>query len=215
MADVHVGPLPEGTKHCRVCAEPINQQAQKCIHCQGDQGGWRRRLGLSTTVLSMLVALISVLTALIPVLKDAFTPLNSNLYWSLQGLDDKSLSVLVANQGVRAGSVSQFGLKVVGPKDEKVMSVCCARREMYVPLRPAEGINHSAFMVPSGGGLILEFVPDSAKKESTYPDVDSFIRRGEICSLEAAFTDFLGQTSAKSIPLVCSTAEALFIGYRM
>ena len=31
MAEAHVGPLPDGMRHCRICAEPINKAAQKCI----------------------------------------------------------------------------------------------------------------------------------------------------------------------------------------
>lgn len=73
MAETHIGELPPGTKRCKVCAEPINISAKKCIHCQSDQE-WTSRLGFSATVLSLLVALITVLTAAIPVIRDAITP---------------------------------------------------------------------------------------------------------------------------------------------
>ena len=55
MADAHVGPLPEGMKQCRVCAEPINIRAIKCIHCGSDQeqGKWSKRAGLSSSVLAL------------------------------------------------------------------------------------------------------------------------------------------------------------------
>ena len=48
------------------------------------QGGLRR-VGLSSTVLSLLVALVSVLTAAVPVLKDALTPKNSDITATYQG----------------------------------------------------------------------------------------------------------------------------------
>jgi hypothetical protein len=107
MAETHIGELPPGTKRCKVCAEPINVSAKRCIHCQSDQG-WASRLGFSATVLSLLVALITVLTAAIPVIKDALTPRNSGLTASFQGADPVGVHVLVSNDGIRPGSV-KFG----------------------------------------------------------------------------------------------------------
>src|SRR5437660_570837 len=92
MAEAHVGPLPEGLKHCKACQEPINRNARKCIHCQGEQGEIRRRLAFSSTVLALLVALISVLTAAAPVLKEALTPKNSDIELSFQGADNNILA---------------------------------------------------------------------------------------------------------------------------
>ena len=89
MSEAHVGPLPEGMKHCRVCAEPINKAAQKCIHCQSEQSTWRQRLGFSSTVLALLIALISVLSSAVPVFERALTPKDSHLSFAYLGATEK------------------------------------------------------------------------------------------------------------------------------
>lgn len=111
MAQAHIGELPEGTKRCKVCQEPINAKAEKCIHCSSDQT-WRLRLGFSATILALLVALVTVLGAAAPVIKDLLLPTNSNLVATFQGADTKSttehlaLHVLVSNTGNRPGTVT-------------------------------------------------------------------------------------------------------------
>ena len=60
---------------------------------------------MSSTVLSLLVALVSVLTVAVPVLKNAFTPANSSIKVIFQGADSKTLSLFVTNQGTRPGAV--------------------------------------------------------------------------------------------------------------
>ena len=54
---------------CIACKEEIVNAAWKCIHC-GTVQNWRRYLSLSSTVLALLVALLSVLTVFIPVVVD-------------------------------------------------------------------------------------------------------------------------------------------------
>lgn len=44
---------------CRMCSTNIPDSAQKCVHCKSFQN-WRRHLNFSSTVLSLLIALISV-----------------------------------------------------------------------------------------------------------------------------------------------------------
>ena len=105
MGESFVGELQQGLKRCEVCQEPINERALKCIHCSSEQGFMRRRLGLSSTVLSLLVALVTVLTAAIPVIKNAFTPEDLRVTAAFQAADAHSVSVMVSNNGIRAGSV--------------------------------------------------------------------------------------------------------------
>jgi hypothetical protein len=89
------------SKPCVVCQEPIKLHASKCIHC-GSYQDWRSNISfsLSTSVLSLLVALITVLTAAVPVLKEALTPKNSHLTFSFQGAstDPIRLVVLATNR---------------------------------------------------------------------------------------------------------------------
>src|ERR1700761_1819971 len=61
----------EPKKHCRFCYSPMPVAANKCVACQ-EQQDWRRYLGFSSTILSLLVALISVVTFAIPIWKASF-----------------------------------------------------------------------------------------------------------------------------------------------
>jgi uncharacterized membrane protein len=94
----------DGTKPCNVCGEAIKLAARKCIHCESYQD-WHADIGMSSTVLSLLIALISVLTISVPVVRNALTPKNSNLEYSYQGTASKVITVLVANTGIRTGDV--------------------------------------------------------------------------------------------------------------
>lgn len=52
-------------KKCLVCKKNIEDGATKCVYC-GSHQNWKRHLALSTTVLSLFVALASVLAVGIP-----------------------------------------------------------------------------------------------------------------------------------------------------
>ena len=110
-----VGELPKGLKQCTVCKEPINEQATRCIHCDSEQDFWRRRLGFSSTVLSLMVALVTVLTAAIPVVKNAFTTQDSNIGVSFQAANDHEISIKASNAGIRAGSIHSPHITIVNP----------------------------------------------------------------------------------------------------
>src|SRR5258708_30177036 len=61
--------IAEKAKHpgsrCVTCREKIERGAKICIRCNQFQD-WRRFFGLSSTILSLLVALVSVLSIAIP-----------------------------------------------------------------------------------------------------------------------------------------------------
>jgi predicted nucleic acid-binding Zn ribbon protein len=112
MAEAHVGPLPEGTKHCPVCAEPINSKAWKCIHCQSELGRWRRRLSLSSTVLALIVALVSVLGTTTPPIIEAMKPKKSIAY-ILQDVTAGGITIVASNVGTRQGIVTTASLSML------------------------------------------------------------------------------------------------------
>lgn len=92
------------TKPCKVCGEAIQPSATKCTHCDSYQN-WYSNVGISTAVLSLLVALISVVSTSAPVIKDLITPKDSELTVSIQGMNAQNISIMVSNLGVRAGSI--------------------------------------------------------------------------------------------------------------
>ena len=67
---------------CHNCSELIPAQAKQCTHCDAYQD-WRRHIPLSSTVLSLLVALFAVLGTTIPVLVKTFDTEDATLRASL------------------------------------------------------------------------------------------------------------------------------------
>lgn len=187
MAEAHVGPLPEGTKHCRVCAEPINKVAQKCIHCQSEQNRWRQRLGFSSTILSLLVALVAVLTAAVPVFKEALTPKNSSLSFSFVGATHQSIGVIASNSGTRPGAVRR--------------AFVSSNRIPDIPLS-IYGMGSSAtFLVAPGNSIQINFyteeqAPDPRAEEAIE---DKGCRMGIIISVR----EFIGEPQDRTIQVEC------------
>ena len=81
------------TKPCIACGNNIPAAAIKCAKCSAYQN-WRRFLGVSTNMLSLLVALVAVLGATVPVLIESLesddavvnvTPLDVEYVRSRQG----------------------------------------------------------------------------------------------------------------------------------
>ena len=94
-------------KLCRTCAQLIPTLAKKCTHC-GDFQDWRSHLGMSTTVLSLLVALVSVSSQAIPVILNAIKPAAAaEIRATLQGSDQFFLTILVTNTGQLTGGVNR------------------------------------------------------------------------------------------------------------
>ncbi len=80
---------------CLVCREVIKPNARKCIHCNSFQN-WRRFVSVSTTVLSLLVALVSVLSVGIPAVLTAM-PKDTDIEASI--IDVKKVAIKDSNSG--------------------------------------------------------------------------------------------------------------------
>lgn len=120
---IHVGELPDGTKRCLTCAEPINVASRKCVHCGAEQSPLRQKLGgIGTNFLSMSVALVSVLGVVVPLLIESATPDNSHLVFSLQHATETELFVIVSNQGREPGTVAMAILQVRGGNSVQLRS---------------------------------------------------------------------------------------------
>jgi hypothetical protein len=102
---------------CKVCREEIRPGAQTCIHCNSRQG-WQRHLGLSSTMLALLVALISVLQSAVPVFVAAYRGDRSEA--SMQFLKSDGLTAIFAasNSGNRPGALAFGSLLVKSPVDD-------------------------------------------------------------------------------------------------
>jgi hypothetical protein len=174
MAEAHVGALPEGMKHCRVCAEPINVQATKCIHCSSDQGRWRLVANLSNTVLALLIALFSVLTTAVPVIINTFTPRDSRLVFSFPIADETRIVLLVSNNGIRPGMVQDILLKTFNAGS--------------VFLRPIAADQHALYMVEPTKSNLFEF---PRPKESDWTGKTPLIKYRQ-CEITVSYITFTG-----------------------
>jgi hypothetical protein len=92
------------TSPCVTCREPIRLGARKCIHCDSFQD-WRGKLSLSTSVLAMVVALVSVVGATLPAWKAALTVHDSEVKIFFVGVSGLRLHVMMANSGDRPAGI--------------------------------------------------------------------------------------------------------------
>jgi hypothetical protein len=96
-----------------MCRERILPDARLCKHC-GAYQGWRKHLSLSSTVLALLVALISVATASIPVVVKAWTPHRSDVQLTVSRASFDTIFVVASNYGDRPGSVAGAAILSIG-----------------------------------------------------------------------------------------------------
>ena len=89
---------------CKACGEQIRRGAVKCIHCDSFQN-WRRHLNLSTNVLAMLIALVSVTSATLPNAYKSLAKDDSELKVQLAGIEHSLVNLITTNTGTRSGVV--------------------------------------------------------------------------------------------------------------
>ena len=97
---------------CFLCRKPIPREAKICTECNSYQD-WRKYFGVSSTVLSLLVALVSVLTVAVPVIRNALTPDRSDVRCSLLEWNPSGVTLVVSNRGVRPAVLKNLRLKSV------------------------------------------------------------------------------------------------------
>ena len=112
---------PNETVECKVCKEKILKGAKKCIKCDSYQG-FRRNFNISTVVLSLVIALISIITAAAPIIKNTFTSDQSIIRFSYLKSDSKEITVVSSNIGNKPGilkgaklCIFNNGIKTVEP----------------------------------------------------------------------------------------------------
>ncbi len=210
MAEAHTGDLPAGTKRCTVCAEPINKDASKCIHCQSDQN-WKSRLGLSSSILSLLVALVAVIGAVGPIIVKTFTPEDSRLISSFQGADQGRIRLLISNTGTRPGSIKPGGwITLPNGKQQAIgMTLPTAPNERVV--EPGKSSLTSFAVLPtiqSADGL---FATRKQPDEATVGGIalqETFPREGS-CLIAPEVTDFTGAHHTLDIKVMCEELHHL------
>ena len=97
--------MTASTRPCRVCGEEIKTSARKCVHCGSYQDLRSHLSSDTTTILSLVVAIISLSITAIPVISNALKGESSNFSFSLQSPSEKAIPVFVSNSGARPGTI--------------------------------------------------------------------------------------------------------------
>lgn len=97
-------------KPCRQCAEEISFAAKLCRHC-GSHQDWRGYLNLSSTVLALLIALITVATSAVTPLLSVLHAPRSEVVASNPVFHGETLSIVATNLGDRAGVIGRARLE--------------------------------------------------------------------------------------------------------
>jgi hypothetical protein len=189
MATANTDALKPGLKPCPVCAEPINGAASKCIHCGSELGGLMRRLGMSASILSLLIALFAVIAAAVPAVRYLVTPMDSALAFSPQGANKNRIFILASNSGIRPGSVRAGALTATSPAGQSQMV-------MHIDgLEP----NEPRAIAP-GGSVLIKLYSNSG--------IAAGARDG--CRLTLYATSFRGESSSTTIAFHCEDLQPFF-----
>lgn len=93
--------------------ERLAPGATKCSHC-GSFQNWRRYVSLSSVVLSLLVALISVMTVGVSVFKDVIIPKSAELdIHVLRQEGDITFKLIISNAGDAPGLIGKISRPLV------------------------------------------------------------------------------------------------------
>jgi hypothetical protein len=188
------------TKSCKVCAEEIKKAARVCIHCNNYQD-WRAEIGISQSVLSLLVALLSVLTVAAPVLVSTFTPKNSSFAFTFEAASASNIAVFIANSGSRSGVIRMPVRFAVTQLNGKPVSMALS----------VTGAS-TAIFIDAGKSLLLQLSPpaDSGQTGTTLADFfatngkpDRIELDGGRCTLTFTVNDFQGVGSPKEEDVDC------------
>ena len=102
---------PTGKSKCRTCKGELNPGAAYCLHCKCYQN-WRRHLNLSSSVLALIVALVSVVSATAPGIINSLRHQYSRVDLSVLDCKHNQFVLLAVNQGNRRAVVASVALSV-------------------------------------------------------------------------------------------------------
>jgi len=171
--------------YCASCKEKIHPEARKCPSC-GSFQNWRRHLGLSSSFLSVLLALISVSTVFTTVVVNTGKLNDSDIRASLiswQRLENYSadsrnalvVEVMLTNTGQRPGIV-----KNVSVKSNHFDKFLLIKKD----LRSQDGSITNALIIEPGNTVLLK------RFLKTYGSEINLIEKYTNASLQITVTNF-------------------------
>ena len=147
-------------------------------------------IGISTTVFSLIVALLSVLASTAPTLKETFGSKNADMNFTFHGASEDYIAILVHNSGSRPGTFREamlFGGTALAAQLE---------------IRP-NPVPEFAKIVEPGKVEIIHVRSKDTIPEDT--NVDG------TCWLTVDFTDFLGHALSKRQDVDCIQLGHLYL----
>jgi hypothetical protein len=185
------------TKPCRACGNQIPVSARKCSKC-GSWQDWRAEIGISTDVLALLVALVTVLTAAIPVIISLLTPDQSRIGVSVARVatnedytdPEMQLQAYFTNSGNRPGLVIKRVIIEAFDANNQTQAAATANPEQPVQLEPGK----SALV-----SIVFNVLPN---------DWADF--RPVKCRAHFDVTNFDGSTPELSVPFDCAKLDVVW-----
>ncbi len=110
MSEADQNIAPE-TKLCLTCAEPIRKAALKCRFC-GSYQDWRGRLAMSSTILALLVALVTVIGSTAPVVVGLFRAKTAAFRFSPPDFSQGAVTVTASNVGSLPARLSSAAIMI-------------------------------------------------------------------------------------------------------
>jgi hypothetical protein len=98
-------------KHCKTCYTEIAVKAKKCTHCDSFQN-WRKNLILSSNILVLVIALLSISGLVIPLIKAAFEADISNVKVRSYVITEDGISLLCVNSDNKPGYISNCKIEI-------------------------------------------------------------------------------------------------------
>lgn len=177
------------SKDCRSCGEPIKTAASICIHCQSFQD-WRRYFSVGNTVITLVIAFLSVASITMPVIKNTLTANNSDLSIVYLSSEIGRVNLLVTNEGIRTGTITSLTMKFNGTQHSM-------------------SINGGTTLVDKGvAKKIIVDTADLAKIFYTEIELGSehfgMATRNDVCSLNIGIRSFLGENKMIVLSKLCT-----------
>lgn len=181
---------PGPSKPCRICARPIPLAAVKCADCFSYQD-WRSGFGVSTTVLSMLVALVSVVAAATPGLVRLASPKDSKMVFGEPALRRGQFMQFASNAGTRPGIVDNARITWTERK---------SNTPGWIFMLDTHSPDGAPATLKPGESTLLRFTLDmSGEGEVELPRPGA----ASECAMVTAWTSFRGEQSSTTKPLSC------------
>lgn len=183
---------------CRQCRRGMPAGAKLCSHCSSYQD-WRGYLPISSTVLALLVALISVVSATLPAAIAALHHPNSAVKIASPVINGEEVYLVVSNTGDRPAAIS--GALLASPIIDSMT---------LVPINPA------SVFIPPGSRQVSFHVHFRASALSASDMADDKRMRSDKANsvVSLIVTDFDGGAEVHKIPLDLLDTRRLIVNHR-